>query len=354
MIAAIPSAVVVGVDGRLVSVEVHVSNGLPGFTVVGLPDAAVRESRDRVHAALLSSGLTWPRRRITVNLAPSGMRKGGAGLDLPVALGVLVASGALRADAVAGCGFVGELGLDGSLRGVPGTMVLGEALRDLRIVVPEDSAPEVSVIPGARIATAATLAGLVARLRSRTPWPDRPAAAPHRVPGRARTRTGRPRGRAWSAPRPARPRGGGCGRSPPAHGGPARLGQVDACQPVGRSAARPRPPDRPRRHPRPLCGRPPPPAGRAPHPPGVSRAPSRSVSGGDDRRRPEGKPPGGDQPGPRRRPVPRRARGVPGGGPGRAPPTARGRSGAGEPGRRHDHIPGPVPTRRSHEPVPLR
>jgi magnesium chelatase family protein len=71
VIAAIPSAVLVGVDGKLVSVEVHVSNGLPGFTVVGLPDAAVRESRDRVRAALLSSGLSWPLRRVTVNLAPS-------------------------------------------------------------------------------------------------------------------------------------------------------------------------------------------------------------------------------------------------------------------------------------------
>lgn len=181
MIAAIPSAVLLGVDARLVSVEVHVSNGLPGFTVVGLPDAAVRESRDRVRAAFLSSGLAWPRRRVTVNLAPSGIRKGGAGLDLPVALGVLVASGVLRADAVTDCGFVGELGLDGSLRGVPGTMVLAEALRNLRIVVPEDSAPEVSVIPGARYATAATLAALVARLRSRGPWPDRPATAPARA-----------------------------------------------------------------------------------------------------------------------------------------------------------------------------
>ena len=181
MISAIPSAVLLGVDARLVSVEVHVSNGLPGFTVVGLPDAAVRESRDRVRAAVLSSGLTWPRRRVTVNLAPSGIRKGGAGLDLPVALGVLVASGALRTDAVAGCGFVGELGLDGSLRGVPGTMVLAEALRNLRIVVPDDSAPEVSVIPGARYATAATLAALVARLRSRGPWPERPPATPARA-----------------------------------------------------------------------------------------------------------------------------------------------------------------------------
>src|SRR5450759_4966223 len=92
MIATIPSAVLIGVDGKHVSVEVHVSNGLPGFTVVGLPDAAVRESRDRVRAALLSSGLTWPLRRVTVNLAPSGIRKGGAGLDLPIAIGVLVLS----------------------------------------------------------------------------------------------------------------------------------------------------------------------------------------------------------------------------------------------------------------------
>src|SRR5581483_9978446 len=82
VIATIPSASLLGVDGQPVAVEVHVSNGLPGFTVVGLPDAACRESRDRVRAALLSSGMPWPLRRVTVNLAPSGLRKGGAGLDL--------------------------------------------------------------------------------------------------------------------------------------------------------------------------------------------------------------------------------------------------------------------------------
>ena len=85
MLATIPSATLLGVEGHPVAVEVHVSNGLPGFTIVGLPDAACRESRDRVRAALLSSGLAWPMRRVTVNLAPSGMRKGGAGLDLPIA-----------------------------------------------------------------------------------------------------------------------------------------------------------------------------------------------------------------------------------------------------------------------------
>src|ERR1700733_3955212 len=134
MIAAIPSAVVLGVEGRPVSVEVHVSNGLPGFTIVGLPDTAVRESRDRVRAALLSSGLPWPQRRTTVNLAPSGVRKGGAGLDLPIAIGLLVASGTLPHEAVSGLGFCGELGLDGSLRGVPGVMALCEAVRPLSMV----------------------------------------------------------------------------------------------------------------------------------------------------------------------------------------------------------------------------
>src|ERR1700685_1803134 len=99
MLACISSATLHGVDGKSVSVELHVSNGLPAFTVVGLPDAAVRESRDRVRAALLSSGLTWPLRRVTVNLAPSGVRKGGAGLDLAVAVGVLVATGEIPASA---------------------------------------------------------------------------------------------------------------------------------------------------------------------------------------------------------------------------------------------------------------
>src|SRR6202050_4604155 len=91
MLACVDSATLNGAVGRPVSVEVHVSNGLPGFSIVGLPDAAVREARDRVRAAILSSGLPWPLRRITTNLAPSGVRKGGAGLDLPIAVGLLVA-----------------------------------------------------------------------------------------------------------------------------------------------------------------------------------------------------------------------------------------------------------------------
>ena len=94
--------------------------GLPTFTVVGLPDAACREARDRVRAALLSSGVNWPPGRITVNLAPSGIRKEGPGLDLAIAMGVLVADEQLSAESLADMAFLAELGLDGRLRAVPG------------------------------------------------------------------------------------------------------------------------------------------------------------------------------------------------------------------------------------------
>src|SRR5579872_1455809 len=135
VLAGIESATLLGVEGRRVLVEVHVSNGIPGFTVVGLPDAACREARDRVRAALLSSGLPWPARRVTVNLAPTGLRKTGSGLDLPIAVGLLVALGEIDRRAVEGCGFVGELGLDGTIRTVPGVLPLVAALRTTAVVV---------------------------------------------------------------------------------------------------------------------------------------------------------------------------------------------------------------------------
>src|SRR5437588_4456566 len=128
MIATVPSATLLGVEGRPVDVEVHVSSGLPGFTIVGLPDAACRESRDRVRAAFLSSQVAWPLRKITVNLAPSGVRKGGAGLDLAIAVALLVAAGELPAESIAGHAFIGELGLDGSVRRVSGVVPVVDAL----------------------------------------------------------------------------------------------------------------------------------------------------------------------------------------------------------------------------------
>jgi len=102
-----------------VTVEVHVGRGLPGFSMLGLPDEACREARDRVRSAVMSSGLEWPDRRVTVNLAPPRHRKTGSGLDLAIADGVLVATSQLAADATAGVAFVGELGLDGSIRHAP-------------------------------------------------------------------------------------------------------------------------------------------------------------------------------------------------------------------------------------------
>jgi magnesium chelatase family protein len=120
VIAIVPSATLLGVNGQPVDVEVYVSQGLPSFTVVGLPDTACRESRDRVRAALLSSGRSWPLKRMTVNLAPSGIRKEGAGLDLAIAIALLVACGEVPAETVAGMAFLGELGLDGTIRRVRG------------------------------------------------------------------------------------------------------------------------------------------------------------------------------------------------------------------------------------------
>jgi magnesium chelatase family protein len=120
MLAAVRSATVFGVEGRAVTVEVHVSTGLPAFQIVGLPDEACRESRDRVRAAVLSSNLKWPSCRVTVNLAPTNQRKGGSGLDLAIAVAFLAASEQVPVAALAGLGMVGELGLDGSLRPVSG------------------------------------------------------------------------------------------------------------------------------------------------------------------------------------------------------------------------------------------
>jgi len=151
-----------------------VSNGLPGFTIVGLPDASVREARDRVRAAMLSSGFAWPLRRTVVNLAPSGLRKGGAGLDLPIAVGLLVATGELDPACCRGYAFCGELGLNGSLRHVPGMIALADATGPGGLVVPLCDVREAGLVRGADVRGAATLAELVPMLRGEVPWPDPP------------------------------------------------------------------------------------------------------------------------------------------------------------------------------------
>ncbi len=174
MLAAVSSATLIGVDGQPVTVEVHVSSGLPAYQVVGLPDAAVRESRERVRAAVLSSGLEWPMRRITVNLAPGGVRKSGSGLELAVALGVLGANDALPAGVLDGVAVLGELGLDGSVRPVPGTLALVDALARAgaaSVVVPLANAAEADLVGGVRVRAARSLAELRACLKGEEPWP---------------------------------------------------------------------------------------------------------------------------------------------------------------------------------------
>lgn len=181
MLASVWSAVLEGVDGRVVTVEVHVSSGLPGYTVVGLPDTAGRESRERVRAALLSSELRYPTRRVTVNLAPASVRKTGAGLELAVALGLLCADDALPAGALDDTAVLGELGLDGRVRPVVGVLGLVHALVAAgveQVIVPEDNGPEAMLVPGARVRVARTLRELHACLKDEAPWPEVPDPPP--------------------------------------------------------------------------------------------------------------------------------------------------------------------------------
>ncbi|MEO5724636.1 MAG: magnesium chelatase domain-containing protein, partial [Ilumatobacteraceae bacterium] len=174
MVATIRSATLLGVQGHPVHVEVHVGVGLPGFQIVGLPDEACRESRDRVRAAVMSSGLGWPSKRITVNLAPSTQRKGGSGLDLAIAIGCLVADGQLPTEAVDGLGFIGELGLDGSLRPVPGVAPMAASMPGLRPVVAPASYREAQAVADCEVRVADSLAEVVAALRVEAPWPTPP------------------------------------------------------------------------------------------------------------------------------------------------------------------------------------
>jgi magnesium chelatase family protein len=168
--ASIPSAAVLGACGHPVVVEVHVSQGLPAFTLVGLPDEACREARDRVRAAVLSSGATWPSKRITVNLAPTRLRKTGSGLDLAIAIGVLVADE--QVPPPRSIGFVGELGLDGSVRSVPGLAPMAGVVDAEAVVVPAHAVGEAAVAASGVVRGVEHLADVVAALCGEAPWPD--------------------------------------------------------------------------------------------------------------------------------------------------------------------------------------
>lgn len=170
MLATVSSASLQGIRGQAITVEVHVSGGLPAFAVVGLPDASCREARDRVRAAVLSSDFEWPMRKVTVNLAPSGVPKSGAGLDLAMAIGVLVASGQLDPTLVQDLAFIAELGLDGSLRSVPGALPLTAAAGSPVAVIAPSNLAEASLASDREVRAIGTLKELVAVLEGRGQW----------------------------------------------------------------------------------------------------------------------------------------------------------------------------------------
>ncbi len=174
MLATVYSCAVIGLDGAIVEVEVDTANGLPSFTVVGLADKAVQESRERVQAAIRNAGFHFPQKRITVNLAPAALRKEGPAYDLPIALGVLAAAGQIPPEAFQGALVVGELSLDGDVRHVRGVLPMAALARaqDYRaLLVPEADSREAALVPGVNVIPVRTLAQLVNHLSGAEPIP---------------------------------------------------------------------------------------------------------------------------------------------------------------------------------------
>jgi len=181
VLARILSAALVGVEAALVRVEVDVAPGLPAFTTVGLPDSAVRESRERVRTAIRNAGFPFPSDRITVNLAPADLRKEGASFDLPIALGVLAATGAIKSDHIGPFAVVGELALDGQIQAVRGVLAVGLTCRRQKVgtlLVPVDNRVEARAVDGLRVLAAATLRDAVGLLNGEANDALPPASTP--------------------------------------------------------------------------------------------------------------------------------------------------------------------------------
>ena len=183
MLATIQSATVIGIEAHPVSVEVDIGTGLPRFLLVGLPDTSVKESRDRVDAAIRNSALDFPQHRIVINLAPADVRKAGTAFDLPIALGILAASGVIPSESLQGIRVVGELSLDGHILPARGTLpvaILARASGDTALLLPGDNLAEAAVVEGVRLLPVHTLAEAVTRLQQPShAWP-----APSDIPAR--------------------------------------------------------------------------------------------------------------------------------------------------------------------------
>jgi magnesium chelatase family protein len=177
MLARVHSCAVIGLEGVIVEVEVDTGQGLPGMDIVGLPDAAVQESRQRVQAAVKNTGFEYPRKRIVVNLAPATVRKEGPAYDLPIALGVLLMSRMLPPHSVDDTLVVGELSLDGSVRHARGVLPMAAVARQKgfrRMFVPQSDATEAALIPDIEVIPVTTLSDLTAHLQGRQYIPPHP------------------------------------------------------------------------------------------------------------------------------------------------------------------------------------
>ena len=160
MLATVLTGALLGIDGYTVEVQVDVTRGFPYYSIVGLPEGAVRESKDRVKSALRNCGYTFPRGRVTINLAPADIKKTGAGFDLPIAVGLMAGQGLLETDPLARHLVVGELSLDGRLRPVKGVLSLAMAAREAGlegIVLPAENGPEAAVVSGISVHPAESL-----------------------------------------------------------------------------------------------------------------------------------------------------------------------------------------------------
>ncbi len=171
MLATARTCAVVGLDGYIVQVEVDISPGLPAFNIVGLPDAAVQEAKERVRAALRNSGFEFPLRRITANLAPADLKKAGPGYDVPIAVSILLSSGQLTG-VPEGVIFLGELSLDGSLRHTTGILAMASVARKQgfsAIFVPAVDAPEAALVEGIQVFPVKNLVELISHIRGDNP-----------------------------------------------------------------------------------------------------------------------------------------------------------------------------------------
>ena len=179
-LAVVATRAVRGIAAPPVCVETHLAGGLPSVSIVGLPETAVRESKDRVRSALVTSRFEFPVGRVTVNLAPADLPKEGGRYDLPIALGILAASGQVPANALQGREFIGELALSGELRAVRGVLpaAIACAREGRELIVPRANADEAALPQGARVIAATHLLDVCRHLDGSTPLPLHPSQAP--------------------------------------------------------------------------------------------------------------------------------------------------------------------------------